>query len=104
MFRRQLADRPMSAIDTNELADRSQGFSGADIALVCEAAAERALLDSVRTGTVRLIDMDDLRASMAEVVPSTGSWMETAKTIVQYGEDDGTFAELRTYLKRSRRW
>ena len=46
-----LRDRPIAGIDLAKLAGRTDGYSGADLAHICESAAEFALLDSVRTGT-----------------------------------------------------
>ncbi|PZE80404.1 26S protease regulatory subunit [Curtobacterium sp. MCBD17_032] len=103
VFRGHLRDRPVEGIDVAALAKRTAGFSGADIAYVCEVAAERALMDSVASGTVRLIGMPDLLAALADVRPSTGAWLDTARNVVLFGEDDGTYADLRAYLKQSKR-
>ncbi len=103
IFRFHLTERPVEAIDAKALAARTNGFTGADIALVCEAASERALIDSVTTGVPRMIGMPDLMAALGGVQPSIGPWLETARNYVQFGEDDGTFAELKTYLKRIKR-
>ncbi|WP_242088251.1 ATP-binding protein [Curtobacterium sp. DN_7.5] len=103
VFRTHLRDRPLEGVDVGVLAKRTEGFSGADIAYVCEVAAERALMDSVASGTARLIGMPDLLDSVAEVRPSTRSWLETARNVVLFGEDDGTYADLRAYLKKSKR-
>jgi len=104
IFRYHLAHRPVEGIDLAELAGGTEGFSGADIAFVCESASELALLDGVRTGLARMIGMSDLRAALDSIRPSTGPWLETARTVVQYGQDDGTFAELKSFLKKSKRW
>jgi len=104
IFRYHLAHRPVEGIDLAELARGTEGFSGADIAFVCESASELALLDGVRTGLARMIGMSDLRAALDSIRPSTGPWLETARTVVQYGQDDGTFAELKSFLKKSKRW
>lgn len=104
IFRYHLAHRPVEGIDLAELAGATEGFSGADIAFVCESATELALLDGVRTGHARMIGMPDLRGALAGIRPSTGPWLETARTVVQYGQDDGTFAELKSFLKKSKRW
>ena len=48
VFRFHLRDRPVAGIDLARLSRLTDGYSGADIAHVCETAAERALLDSVR--------------------------------------------------------
>jgi SpoVK/Ycf46/Vps4 family AAA+-type ATPase len=79
------------------------GLSGADIAYVCELAAESAMTDSVRTGTVRMIGMQDLDSALSQVRPSTGPWLDSARNVVTFGEDDGTHAELRAYLKKVKR-
>nr|WP_281361801.1 ATP-binding protein [Nakamurella aerolata] len=104
IFRYHLAHRPVEGIDLSALAGASAGFSGADIAFVCEQATEHALLDGARTGTARLIGMADLTAALQHTRPSTGPWLQTARTVVQYGQDDGTFAELKQYLKNAKRW
>ncbi|WIB72041.1 ATP-binding protein [Curtobacterium sp. MCBD17_026] len=103
IFRGHLRDRPVEGIDPAALAKRTEGFSGADIAYVCEVAAEHALMDSITTGTARLIGMPDLLAALSEVRPSTSAWLETARSVVLFGEDDGTYADLRAYLKKSKR-
>jgi SpoVK/Ycf46/Vps4 family AAA+-type ATPase len=50
-----LAGRPVEGVDLARVAARTDGYSGADIRLLCEAAAEEALADSVRTGRPRPI-------------------------------------------------
>jgi SpoVK/Ycf46/Vps4 family AAA+-type ATPase len=103
IFEVHLRERPVIGIDLDALAAHSDGLSGADIAYVCQVAGERALMDSVEIGTPRMIGMPDLVAAMREVKPSTGPWLESARNVVEYGQDDGTFAELRAYLKKVKR-
>jgi AAA+ superfamily predicted ATPase len=97
-----LRNRPIAGIDTRALAKRTHGFSGADLAHLCETATERALLDSVASGTVRMIGMDDLIAGLAEIKPSIGAWLATARNVVEFGNADGTYDDLHAYLKRER--
>jgi SpoVK/Ycf46/Vps4 family AAA+-type ATPase len=103
IFRHHLQHRPVEGIDVTVLADRTDGFTGADIAYVCEAASERALMDSVRTGTPRMISLDDVLGAVSQTRPSIGGWLDTARNVVTFGEDDGTFAQLRAYLKKAKR-
>jgi len=100
IFRSELTGRPIEGIDLAFLADQSDGMSGADIRYVCEVAAERALLDSATTGLVRLISMDDLRNALSQIAPSTGAWLDSARNAVLFGTSDGTYAELKSYLKK----
>ena len=80
----------------------TDGYSGADLVYVCENAAERARLDSARTGTVRLIGMEDLEAAVRDVKPSIGPWLETARNVAQFANEGGTYDELSAYLRKRR--
>jgi SpoVK/Ycf46/Vps4 family AAA+-type ATPase len=103
IFRSQLQHRPVESIDLGKLARASDGLSGADIGYACELAAERALLDGVRTGSARLIGMPDLEEALSTVRPSVNGWLDSARNVVMFGEDDGTYRELKAYLKKSKR-
>jgi SpoVK/Ycf46/Vps4 family AAA+-type ATPase len=103
IFRYHLQHRPVEGIDLPRLAARSQGLSGADIAYACELAAEQALLDGVRTGNARMIGMADLEGGLGQTRPSIDPWLETARNVVLFADQDGTYAELRDYMKRAKR-
>ncbi|MFW5415960.1 ATP-binding protein [Nocardiopsis sp. CNT-189] len=97
-----MADRPGAGIDPGKIAKHTEGFSGADVAHLVDSAAERAMLDSARTGTVRPITMEDFQAVLAEVRPSTGPWLETARNVVEFS-GDSAYDELGAYLRAQRR-
>jgi SpoVK/Ycf46/Vps4 family AAA+-type ATPase len=102
ILRHHLRDRPIEGVDVAALARRTDGYSGADLAYVCEVAAERALLDSAAAGTVRMIGMADLLAALDEVRPSTTPWFDTARNVAQFANESGTYDELVVYLKKHR--
>ncbi|WP_017596156.1 ATP-binding protein [Nocardiopsis potens] len=97
-----MTDRPGAGIDPGKIAKHTEGFSGADVAHLVDSAAERAMLDSARTGTVRPITMEDFQAVLAEVRPSTGPWLETARNVVEFS-GDSAYDELGAYLRAQRR-
>ncbi|MBB5434157.1 ATP-binding protein [Nocardiopsis composta] len=97
-----MTDRPGAGIDPGKIAKHTEGFSGADLTHLVDSAAERAMLDSARTGTVRPITMDDFQAVLAEVRPSTGPWLETARNVVEFS-GDSAYDELGAYLRAQRR-
>jgi SpoVK/Ycf46/Vps4 family AAA+-type ATPase len=99
ILRYHLQDRPVANIDLGKLAKDTEGYSGADLAYICETAAERALLDSARSGTVRLIEMSDLEAAVRDVRPSTGPWFDIARNVTQFSNSDGTYDDLLAYLR-----
>ena len=95
-----LKDRPIANIDVAKIAKRTEGYSGADLAHICVVAAEKALLDSVATGNVRMIEMADLDAALSEVRPSIGPWLATASNVAQFANQDGTYDDLKLYLRK----
>jgi SpoVK/Ycf46/Vps4 family AAA+-type ATPase len=95
VFRYHLKDRPVAGIDLAKLARLTDGYSGADIAHICETAAERALMDSVLQGEPRMIGTPDLEAAISEVKPS--------HRLVRYGEERGPVRQRGRHLRRSGR-
>ncbi|MBZ6475194.1 ATP-binding protein [Streptomyces griseocarneus] len=100
ILRHHLKDRPVAGIDLAKLAKRTDGFSGADLKHLCESAAERALMDSVRTGEARMIGMGDFTAALGQVRPSTGPWFASARNVAQFANEGGAYDELLVYLKK----
>ncbi len=98
-----LRDRPIAGVDLGRLAAESEGRSGADLAYVCETAAERAMVASARSGEVRPIGMPDLEAALAETRSSTGPWFEVARNVAEFGNDEGAYDELAAYLRTRRK-
>ncbi|HWM05552.1 MAG TPA: ATP-binding protein [Actinophytocola sp.] len=100
VLRHHLRDRLVAGIDLGRLAKATDGYSGADLAYVCESAAERALLDGARTGHVRMIDMRLLEWAMGQLQPSTRGWFDIARNVVMFADNDGSYAELRAWMKK----
>src|SRR5207253_11080698 len=67
ILRFHLRDRPLGDVDVAVVAARTDLYSGADLAHVCETAAEFALEDSIETGQVRPIDTRDLDRALDEI-------------------------------------
>jgi SpoVK/Ycf46/Vps4 family AAA+-type ATPase len=102
IFRFHLRDRPVERVDSGRLARMTDGFSGADIAHICESAAELALLDSVRRGEPRLIGQADLEAAARDVRPSLGPWFDAARNVAMFANEGGAYDDLAAYLKKRR--
>jgi AAA+ superfamily predicted ATPase len=102
VFRYHLRERPVAGIDLARLSRLTDGYSGADIAHICETAAERALLDSVNRGEPRLIGQADLEAAVSEVRPSLGTWFDTARNVALFANEGGAYDDLVAYLRKRR--
>jgi len=100
ILRYHLRERPVAGIDLRRLAKQSEGYSGADLAHVCDSAAEFALLDSVASGTPRMIDMRDLERALNETRSSVGPWLQTARNVALYANQSGEYDELAKYIRR----
>jgi AAA+ superfamily predicted ATPase len=102
VFRYHLKDRPVAGIELAKLSKQTDGYSGADIAHICETAAERALLDSVRLDEPRMIGTPDLEAAIGEVKPSLGAWFDTARNVALFANENGSYDDLAAYLRKRR--
>jgi AAA+ superfamily predicted ATPase len=102
IFRYHLRERPVERVDPERLAKLTDGYSGADIAHICESAAELALLDSVRRGEPRMISQQDLESAIRDVRPSLTPWFDAARNVALFANEGGAYDELAAYLKKNR--
>jgi AAA+ superfamily predicted ATPase len=100
ILRYHLQGRPLGVVDFDELARASEGLSGADLRLVCDDAAERALSAAIRTSQVQPIGDDDLRSAIQATRPSTSAWFESARNHVRYANSTGEYDELAAHLRQ----
>ncbi len=102
ILRHHLAGRPLARIDLGAVIRQTDGFSGADLEHLAATAAEKAMMDSIASGHVRPITMADMDAALADVRPSTTAWLQSARNVVTFANNDGRYDDLAAYL-RSRR-
>jgi len=95
-----LRDRPVAGIDLGKVADATEHYSGADLAHVCETAAEFAMRDSIATGEIRMISQQDMLTAAREVRPSTEAWFATARNVAMFANESGEYDDLAAYLKK----
>lgn len=94
-----MRDRPVENLDFQFIADKTEQFSGADLAHLCESAVEFAMNDSIETGDVRPVTMNDFKNAMAEIRPSTRPWFETARNYAMFSNEGGVYDDLLDYLQ-----
>jgi len=95
-----LRGRPIERIDLGKVVAATDDFSGADLAHVCETAAEYAMHDAIETGRVRMIGQRDVERALTEVRPSAGSWFATARNVALFANEGGVYDDLAAYLKQ----
>jgi SpoVK/Ycf46/Vps4 family AAA+-type ATPase len=102
IIRYHLRQRPVAGVDLGKLVKRTDGFSGADLAHICETATEYAMAEAARTGEVHPIRQADMDRAVGEVQASTGPWLQTARNVAMFANEGGVYDELLAYLKRRR--
>ena len=103
ILRAHCRDRPMAdGVDYASIASRLEDYSGADVAHLCEAAAELALEESLGASSVRPISSAHFKRAMKDVRPSIRAWLETAKNHALFANDGGVYDDLLEYLRARR--
>ena len=97
-----LRERPVGALDLRAIAKQTEGFSGADLAHLCESAAELAMNASMRLKQPRPLGMEDFKEALKKIHPSARAWFDTARNFALFANEGGVYDELLAYLKRER--
>jgi AAA+ superfamily predicted ATPase len=97
----QLAGRPLANdIDTDSLAQRTSGFSGADLENLVDTAADLAIEASLEKGGEVPIAHAHLNSALAEIKPTTLEWLTTARNYARYANEGGQYDEVLSFLAR----
>jgi SpoVK/Ycf46/Vps4 family AAA+-type ATPase len=99
ILRYHFRSRPAAGLDARAIAARTAGFSGADLAHLCESAAEIAMEASAQTGVTRPITAADVQQALKDVRPTTRSWFESARNYALFANEGGIYDELLAYMR-----
>jgi AAA+ superfamily predicted ATPase len=103
ILRANCRERPVAdGVDFTGIAAKLDDYSGADVAHLCEAAAEFALEESLNAPEVRPIAAAHFKRAMKDVRPSIRPWLETAKNHALFANDGGVYDDLLEYLRARR--
>jgi SpoVK/Ycf46/Vps4 family AAA+-type ATPase len=94
-----LAGKPVQDVDCDQLAKKTEGFSGADLKAVVDVAVEQKLREAMKAGALKPLTTRDLAAAAAGVRPTTKEWFATAKNYALYANQGGLYDDIRKYLK-----
>ena len=95
-----LRQRPTSVDSLAAVVNVTEGFSGADLRLVCDDAAQAVMTQAVISCTVRPITTDDLLEAAGRLRPSTAPWFEMAKNFIAYANTTGDYDEVAAFLNK----
>ncbi len=91
--------KPVQDIDYDHLAKKTEGFSGADLKAVLDAAVESKLRAAMKDGLPRPLTTKDLLAAAGPIKPSTKEWFATARNYALYSNQGGVYDDILKYLK-----
>ncbi|HEV7556500.1 MAG TPA: ATP-binding protein, partial [Kofleriaceae bacterium] len=97
-----LGGRPVASnIDVDALAQRTSGFSGADLENLVDTAADHAIALSLDAGSEVPIDHKHLVAALGEIKPTTSEWLTTARNYARYANEGGQYDEVLEFLAKN---
>ena len=99
ILRLKLHNKPTEEIDYDQVAKKTENFSGADIDAMIDIAIESKLESSFADGLPKPLDTKDILAAAKKHKPSTQEWFTTAKNFAMFANDAGLYDDILTYLK-----
>jgi AAA+ superfamily predicted ATPase len=100
ILERLLADRPQTpGLDLQGLAQRTSGFSGADLASLVEEACDLAIAESL-DGAIAPISAAHLGEALKAVKPTTVEWLTSARNYAKYSNQGGLYDDVAAFLDK----
>lgn len=97
---RLLADRPQSpGLDLDALAQKTSGYSGADLASLVEEACDLAIAESLE-GAISPISSAHLAEALKTARPTTIEWLTSARNYAKYANQGGLYDDVKAFLDR----
>jgi AAA+ superfamily predicted ATPase len=91
--------KPTQDIDYEQLAKKTENFSGADLKGVLDIAIETKLREAMKAGMPKPLMTRDLLTAAASIKPSTREWFTTARNYALYSNQSGIYDDILKYLK-----
>jgi SpoVK/Ycf46/Vps4 family AAA+-type ATPase len=96
----KLRSHPTGKIDLQRIAKSTDGFSGADLVALVDAAVDLAIEKTGERGHEVPVDDALLHAALRDLRPSTRPWFETARNYAVYSNEGGTYDDLLEHLRQ----
>jgi SpoVK/Ycf46/Vps4 family AAA+-type ATPase len=101
ILRIHLADRPIAPdVDVRQLAQRTSGWSGADLENLVETAADEAIAASLEQAAEVPIRQAHFVAALESLRPTTSEWLATARNYARYANEAGQYDEVLAFLEK----
>jgi transitional endoplasmic reticulum ATPase len=91
--------KPVLDIDFEQLAKRTEHFSGADLKALIDVAIESKLREAMKSGLPKPLATKDLATAAGSIKASTREWFSTARNYALYANQGGIYDDIVNYLK-----
>ena len=91
--------KPQENIDFDQVAKKTDQFSGADLKAVIDQAIEAKLREAMKTGIPKPLTTNDLIAAARTLKPTTKEWFATARNYAMYANQAGLYDDILKYVK-----
>lgn len=91
--------KPAGDLDFEQLAKKTEQFSGADLKSVVDLAVEAKLREAMKAGVPQPLATRDLADAAKQVRPTTREWFATARNYALYSNQGGLYDDVLKYLK-----
>ncbi len=96
-----MKDRPNAGdIQFDAIANKTSGYSGADLANLVEMAADEAIDSTIASGEETAISMQHFVAALADSRSSTTEWLTTARNYARYANDGGRYDDVLEFINK----
>ena len=99
IFRILCRGKPVSDIDFNHLAKKTDSFSGADLKGVVDVSIESKLRQAMKEGVPKPLTTADLLAAAQTVKPTAREWFSTARNYALYSNQGGIYDDVLKFMK-----
>ena len=101
IFEIELKGRPAEGkIDTDMLAEKTSGYSGADITNIVETACDMAIEESLSHDKIKPISPAHLSTALKEVRPTTLEWLSQARNYAKFANEGGLYDDVVAFLDK----
>ncbi|HEY2881521.1 MAG TPA: ATP-binding protein [Pirellulales bacterium] len=91
--------KPMDSIGFDQVAAKTDSFSGADLKAIVDVAVEAKLTEAMKRGVPTPLNTKDLLAAAKQVKPTTKEWFSSARNHALYANQGGVYDDILKHLK-----
>lgn len=101
ILKQHLNGRPVANdINLVKLAEKTTGYSGADLANIVEMASDEAIDESIESEQDKDISAEHMLAALKQSRPTTTEWLTTARNYARYANDGGRYDDVLDFLRK----